>query len=209
MAIPTIVDRLTLEQAVQSQFTSTTGVEYTLTAIALVEADINTRVRVRHQMGRSRADLSDQFTAWPSDCLGMVGIQLNTNPVRKLEFLKPDMMDVKRSEYSSVGVPQFFSIIADEIELLPAPDDTYQAELTYYKRLDALDADDATNWLVTYYPHIYFTGTAAKVAEYVGDARATFWGGQYSDLLESLIIEDSQSRYPSGSLNAYPKQAFS
>jgi|DEB0MinimDraft_6_1074348.scaffolds.fasta_scaffold06466_3 hypothetical protein len=208
MAFSEITDRQSLEQAVQFQFRSTAPVEYTVAAIHQVEAQVNSKVRIRHQIGRSTASVTSRFTSLPSDFLGMVGVQINSDPVNHLEFLRPDLMDQWKPEYTVANDPKFFSIIGDEMELMPVPDEALQAEMTYYKKLDSLDADGATNWLVTNYPQVYFFGVCKHVAGMMQDNRLIYFAQEFEAALELMIEEDDRSRYPTGTLNMRSKRVI-
>ncbi len=208
MTLSAITDRSTLEKAVLSTFVTTTPVEFFLVALGQAEAYLNTNMRVRQQVGRSTANISSRFTSLPTDFLGMIGVQINSDPVRHLEYRRPDMMDELRKDYNTANDPVFFSIIGDEIEVLPTPDEPLQTELTYYKKLDALDADGATNWLLDGYPHVYYSAVAFHLALYVGDNRAGGFKMAMDEALQQLRVEDDLSRYPTGKLVAMPRRTF-
>lgn len=209
MTLAAITDRSSLEAAILASFVTTTPVEFFLVALAQAEAYLNTNLRVRQQVGRSTANASSRFTSLPTDYLGMIGVQLNTDPVRHLEYRRPDMMDELRVDYNAANDPIFFSIIGDEIELMPVPDEALQLELTYYKALDALDADGATNWLLTGYPHIYFAATSWFLATYLGDmAKAAAHQNATEMGLQQMRVEDDLARYPTGKLVTMPRRSF-
>lgn len=191
-----ITDYDSLKNAVADQFVTTEVVPYAGTAIGLVEANINRNVRVRRMIGRYTASMSGQFTGLPSDFLAAAGLQVNTNPVRKLEFVTIDRMDEMKAGYQAGGVPVWYTIIGAEFEVLPIPDTTYTAELTYYAKVPALSDDNTTNWLLTNYPDVYFYGTLAIAAPYVNDPRAPMWAGMYDAALEEMIVEDERARFP-------------
>ncbi len=204
-----ITTRLTLYNAVSNHFTTTTALEYILPAIEQVESEVNTKLRVRQQMGRSTASATSRFTSLPADFLGPIGLQLNDDPIRELPFLSSELMDNKKLTYTSAGRPRYWSVIGTEIELLPVPDAAKTIELSYWKKLDPLDADGATNWLLDSYPQIYLHGANAYVGDYVNDPRAATWMQKFEAGLESLRVEDDRARFPTGRLAARPRRVFS
>lgn len=201
-----ITDFTSLKQTVANQFVNTEIVEFLDAAIRMVEADMNRNVRVRRMIARDTATMDSQYTAFPADFLTVAGLQVNANPVQKLDFVTIEKMDEMKPEYRTSGVPRWFTIIGQEIEVLPVPDGEYQAELTYYERIPALSDVNTTNWLLTGYPDVYFYGTLKFCANYVTDRydrpdkRGALWSEMFDAAKEEMIVEDDKNRFSRGKL---------
>ena len=61
--------------------------------ISLAEASFNRVLRTRNQIKRSTSSISTQFVTQPTDLLELYNIQLNTDPVRRLEQVSLSKMD--------------------------------------------------------------------------------------------------------------------
>lgn len=177
-------------------------------AIRLVEANINRNVRVRRMLQRSTATVDGRFLALPEDFLAAAGLQLNTAPVRRLEFRTAEALDALKPAYAAGGVPVWYSVVGAEIEVLPAPDGAYEAELTYYRRLTPLSDANTSNWLLGNYPDVYFHGTLALAGPYVNDPRTSAWAAMYDAALQEMIVEDDRARFPQGRVAIRPAAVF-
>ena len=204
----TIASFAELKQAAANQFVTSEVTAHLPAAIRLVEANINRNVRVRRMLQRSTAALLGRFVALPEDFLAAAGLQLNTDPVRRLEFRTSEALDALKPAYAASGTPAWYSVVGGEIEVLPAPDDNLEAELTYYRRLTALSDASPSNWLLANYPDVYFHGTLALAAPYVNDARGGAWAAMYDAALQEMIVEDDRARFPQGQVAIRPIRVF-
>ncbi|MEN3949906.1 hypothetical protein [Iodidimonas sp. SYSU 1G8] len=193
-----------LKHAVANQFVTAEVVAHLPAAIRLVEANINRNVRVRRMMGRATAELTGPFLSLPDDFLAAAGLQLNGAPTRRLEFRTAEALDALKRVHAAGGTPVWYSLIGGEIEVLPAPDGVYEAELTYYRKLTPLSDAAPANWLLTDYPDVYFHGTLALAGPYVNDPRSMSWAALYDAALEQMILEDDRARFPQGRVAIRP-----
>ncbi len=204
----TIATFTELKEAAANQFVTAEITAHLPAAIRLVEANLNRSVRVRRMLQRSTAALSGRFIGLPDDFLAAAGLQLNTDPVRRLEFRTAEALDALKPAYAAAGTPVWYSIVGGEIEVLPAPGVEVEAEFTYYRRLAALSDDNPTNWLLANYPDVYFHGTLALAAPYVNDSRGAAWAAMYDAALQEMIIEDDRARFPQGQVAIRPARVF-
>ena len=204
----TIASLSELKEAAANQFVTAEVVAHLPAAIRLVEANINRNVRVRRMMRRSVATLEGRFIELPADFLAAAGLQLNTNPVRRLEFRTAEALDAMKPAYAAGSAPAWYSMIGSELEVLPAPDGEYEAELTYYQKLPALTDANTSNWLLAQYPDVYFHGTLALAGPYVNDPRTAAWAAMYDAALQEMVIEDDRARFPQGRVAIRPTIVF-
>lgn len=161
--------------------------------IALCEARINRELRLRAMETRATAVLQDRFVGLPAGFLEMRSLRLNTNPPQALEIAAPAFIDRIRAG-AAPGRPRVFAILDNEIELAPAPDAAYAAEMIYWKRFDALSAAMASNWLLTNAPDVYLFGSLAEAAAYLGDdAHWPQWEQRYQQAVQQLQNADDRS----------------
>ncbi len=169
--------------------------------VSNAEAQLNREVRDHRMVKRATADVDSQYFTKPTDWMETIRFQLNTSPSAPLEFVTPDEAAELAARNTSTGKPKYFTHIGTELELVPTPDASYTAELTYYSEIPSLSDDNTTNWLLTSNPDIYLYGSLMQAAPYLNDdARLATWRTLYREGVESLKVQDQRARIGSSSL---------
>ena len=176
------------------------------TFISLAEAKFNRRIRDYRMVKRATAQVDTAYFAIPSDWQENIRFQLNTSPITTLEYVTPDQAAEEKRLYNSSGRPAFFTMIGDQFQIVPAPDSTYDAELTYYAKIPALSGSNTSNWLLTKAPDIYLYGALMEAAPYLDDdARIQVWGGLLEHSMNALQIESDRAKTGSSSIRMRAK----
>lgn len=145
---------------------------------------------------RVTSSVSTEYVALPTGFLAMRNFQLNSDPKVRLEYVTPDYID-KNYPDSTTGKPVFYTIVGGEIQLAPAPDGTYTAEMSYFKKLDI--ATDSTNWVLTNAPRVYYYGSLMEAAAYLkNDNRVPMWAQLFETALKDVEFADQSDRFPVG-----------
>tara|TARA_Y100001951_G_scaffold81252_1_gene69378 strand:- start:1309 stop:1950 length:642 start_codon:yes stop_codon:yes gene_type:complete len=169
--------------------------------ISLAEASFNRVLRTRNQLTRSTSDISTQFVSQPSDLLELYNIQLNSDPIVRLEQVSLSKMDELKSASSSTGKPTYFAITGADLEFYPAPDTTYEIEVIYYKTIAPLSTSNTDNFLLTNQVDIYLFGTLVQAEPFLmNDERIGVWGALLGKAIEELRISDERSQTESGTI---------
>lgn len=124
--------------------------------IDLFEAWINRNMRMP-QMEQEATTAAAEYLALPSDFLELRDIQFQGNPRRQLEYMSPSMADLYDTS-GTAGTPRFYTLVGDQIRLIPQPDSTTDIRIDYWKKVPALSSTNATNWLLALYPDAYLYG---------------------------------------------------
>lgn len=163
--------------------------------IELAEARFNRQLRLRQQVTRATADLNTQYFAVPGDFLEAKSFQVNTNPPVRLEYVTEYEIDRLKSKiYVTGGVPQKFTIVGNQLEVIPAPDSTYTGELTYFAKIPTLSSQNTTNWLLQFAPDLYLYGSLAHSAPYLrDDERLGMWADLYRAAYEEIVLADQRA----------------
>ena len=120
--------------------------------ISLAEADMERKIRHWRMEQRSTASLDARYTQVPQGFLEAVRFHLDVDE-RPIELLTPLTLQQRRqSNADTKGKPQFYAIIAGQIEIWPTPDATYTGELYYYTRIAPLTDSAPTNWVLQFCP---------------------------------------------------------
>lgn len=174
--------------------------------IVLCEAEMRRRLRTRRATGRSDAELSTQYISLPDDFGGPRSLVLTgTSPKVLLKFVEPsEYFELQNTTYTSVGQPVVYSVIGEELAFLPAPDATYNVEMTYWKGLAALVVS-STNWMLEDNPDAYLYGSCLHSAPYlIDDDRIAMWGGLFVKIMDDINVDDEQASF-GGRLNIRAK----
>jgi hypothetical protein len=163
--------------------------------IALAEDKLNRRLRLRAMESRVTSSISSEYSSLPDGFLSMRNFQLNTTPKTRLEYATPDWLDAKYPSGATTGRPIFYTLVGGQIQLAPAPDGTYTAEMDFYEKLDI--ATDLTNWLLENAPRCYYYGALMEASAYlVNDKRVQVWGSLLETAIREVETADSNDRFP-------------
>lgn len=128
--------------------------------IALAESEMYANevepLQIRELEARAISSLEtdSRFIALPTNYTAMRRIKLNLSGGDvDLRYVTPEQMRI----CSAAGMPRHFTV-ADKIEFDRTPDDTYTAEVQYYRSLSNLTSFNNTNEVLTKYPQIYLHG---------------------------------------------------
>ena len=169
--------------------------------ITLAEAKLNRLLRCRQMEQRSTATATE-YMELPTGFLELRNIQLNTTPKTALELVSPDEID--RDYSTATGKPLVYCLLANQIQLGPAPDSTYTVEIDYFEVIPPL-ASNSTNWLLTAAPDIYLYGSLLEAAAYLqDDPRVPGWNAAYTQVLQQLQSADRRARWSGSRLAVRP-----
>ncbi|MBA2412580.1 MAG: hypothetical protein H0V63_07105 [Burkholderiaceae bacterium] len=162
--------------------------------IALAEAEINRRVRVRAAMDTTTLSLAaaGYSVALPAGFLEE--IELNyVDGTYSLMRAPWAVIDASRVTAQVTGRPGQYGVTDSTIEFDFVADAAYSLKLRYYKRWSL--ATDLTNWLLTNHPDVYLFGAIHEAALHLVDADvATFAKAKRDAALESLLLSDGRNR---------------
>lgn len=168
------------------------------TFIDFAEAEFNRYLRVRQMVARAEAVIDTRLSAVPSDFLEAKDLVIVTaTPVTPLQFVtQQEMAQIRRSEITSAGKPLYFTVVGDQFEVCPTPDDEYTLEMAYFAKMTALENDSDTNWLLTDYPDLYLYTSLTHSAPYLkDDERTTVWASLATKAKEELLARDQSASY--------------
>ena len=162
--------------------------------IALCEAGLNndTGCRVRKMTTEATYISLNGLVPFYDDYLALRSIR-NTdgNP---LELVSPSIF-AQRQAMGCIGCPRWYTELAGEIHIFPAPD-YVSLDIVYYKRLPALSDINTTNWLLQNYPNIYLYGSLLEAAsEAVSAEKILLWQARYDAAALKLHTSDKADRW--------------
>jgi hypothetical protein len=133
--------------------------------ISMFEASFRARFRLRRMLTTTALTINAETEALPADFLECRNIYLTGSPTVDLQHAGLDWI---RTQFDSntTGQPKFYNI-GSSILFAPVPDVAYAGTMEYWA-FAALSVSNPTNWLLTYYPHVYLRGALREAAGWEG-----------------------------------------
>lgn len=138
-------------------------------AIVLFESEYASRKNVwrKQSVATITTESEEETEDLPADYEGMVTFERVGFPGR----IKVTTIEGLKLYRVGTGEPDYAAVYPDnKLLFAPTPDGEYEYELIYNARLEGLSGDNATNWLLEKYPHVYLYGVLSYMLDYVQDA---------------------------------------
>lgn len=118
-------------------------------------SDVSLRVRSMVSTSSGVTSTSDRFQALPTGFLEPRRYDFEISGQRPtIDYITPDSMYIRDGS----GAPSVYTVTS-QIEYDILPDQVYTTNLIYYGKLDALDATNDTNAILTNSPNVYLYGS--------------------------------------------------
>jgi hypothetical protein len=149
--------------------------------------------------------LSSAYLDLPTDFLELRNIQLDTDPVRSLECVSPEIID-RSYPQTAPARPQVYAILGSALQFAPPPDRSYTVEIDYWKRFEALSDAAPSNRLLVNAPDVYLFAVLAEAAQATGDsARWQEYEARLAAALDKLKVFDRRASYSGATLRVRPR----
>lgn len=103
--------------------------------------------------------------------------------------------------YASNERPTKFSVIGSKFYFGPPPDQTYTAQLVYFKALPILSDVNTTNWLSENEPEFLIYAAMVEACLFLkDDTRAQLWEARYNAIKDSIMKSEDRMDKPYGSI---------
>lgn len=179
--------------------------------IALAESQFNQEERLRNQKSivRATATFNAEYEALPGDYLEMLNLTNQTTvPFQKVQFLSLNQWDDYKRDFTTLQVPKYYTIVGNQLQLLPVPGSDIVAEMIYYAKIPSLSDTNPDNWLLTNHPEVYLYGTLIQAAPYLkDDDRIATWNAMLEKSLDNIHQADDRALY-AGSVIKTRARAF-
>ena len=160
--------------------------------ITLAEAEFNRTLRCKEQESRVYASATE-YMELPDDFLELRDVQINLTPKIPLKLVSPQQME----DYSTAsGRPVAYCVLANQIQLGPAPDSTYEIEIDYFAEIPALSDSNTSNWLLAAHPDLYLYGALLRASGYVQDGNLLAgWKQAYTEVSQQIRYADKRAKW--------------
>ena len=175
--------------------------------ITLAEAGFSRRIRSPEMVTRADTEISSQYFAGPEDLLEVRRFSLtNLQPARTVEFMSMEQLVSEQHKWTWRGHPRYYTLQGRTLQILPAPDDTYTAELVYYAHIPALTEERPVNWLLRNHPDVYLYGALVESAPFLKeDERVATWGQLRDDAIRRINEDGQRAEYSRGPIRVRAK----
>jgi len=170
--------------------------------VTLAEAKFNRTLRLRSMEAKYTADTvaGQRNLALPTGYIQMRNFQVNTSPLTTLSYVTPEIYD-RLWGGSTLGIPKFYTILANEVSFGPIPASVVEVEMLFYKNFTNLSSTVATNWLITNAPDAYLYGAMVQAEPFImNDERVAIWGAFLNKAIQELQEQDNKDRHSGSAL---------
>ena len=172
--------------------------------ITLAEARFNRELRVNSMLQRDYTVATTGYVELPSDWLQHVSITVTspTDTYSALEYISAELYYDLRND-GLTGTPRYYTIIDDNILLLPAPTSNTTLEIIYYGKIPALSDSNTSNWLLARSPDLYLYAALIQAEAYLqNDERIQLWNASADKIIADMDRESERAKRPQGALSA-------
>lgn len=153
--------------------------------IRFAQLRIDTDCRLSQNEWRSVTIPKAEFTTLPLDFLELRSIQSNYQGGLPVEYMTPGQLEYAGRSLKS-GPVQFYTIMDNQLQLLPAPDADSEAQLSifYYAKQAALVENADTTLLLTDLPSLYLYAAMVEAMPFFeNQAGGQRWDSMYNDMV--------------------------
>lgn len=156
--------------------------------IALAEAQI-ARV-LRRTTARETVSIFGASYTIPATVAELRSLRLVSSSVTQdlpISIVTPEMLAERRAGRSATGRPTHAAVVAGALMFVPACDQAYQMEMSYFVKLVPLSVAEPTNATLTEAPDLYLFGGLKEAAPFLEhDERAPLWETKFNTALAQL-----------------------
>lgn len=149
-------------------------------------------LKVRSMEFISTSTTTGKYLALPDYYESGRGIRLTIAGNPEMVYRTPEAL--KRQ--SGSGIPQFYSILGEQIEFDRTPDSEYSIELQYYRKALPLTDANQTNEILTSHPSIYLNGALSELFAYAQDyQQQQLYYGRFINAIKGANKADKRGRF--------------
>lgn len=172
--------------------------------IALAEARFNRELRVNAMVQRDTTIATTAYVELPDDWLQHISVMITdpTNSYSALTYIPVEEYYDLRND-GMTGQTRYYTIIDNNIALLPEPSGNITLEIVYYGKVPALSESNTSNWLLARSPDLYLHASLIQAEAYLqNDERIPLWAASVEKTIADMILESERAKRPSGALAA-------
>jgi len=165
--------------------------------IRLAEYRLQRELRIRQMLKVAQASTTGGVSTVgiPSDFLEMRDIHIVANPIKTLSYDTPNGF-YRNTRSAESGLPNAYTVLADDMQFAPIPDGTYLLQMLYYAKPPVLSNTNPSNVFLANVPDALLYGALGEAEPYLmNDARLQTWAALYDRAVNSISTADQASEY--------------
>jgi hypothetical protein len=165
--------------------------------INLAELRLSRDVRTRRMLKTVTTTMvvADPTIGLPTDFLSIRDVFIQGTPRTVLSYISPAIFS-SNSRADEVGLPVFYTMRGNELELAPKPDSTYVVQMLYYSKPTELSSTTSTNEFLANYPDALLYATLLEAEPYLmNDPRTQTWSSLYNQSITRINTSDEESEF--------------
>lgn len=165
--------------------------------IRLAELRLQRDLRIRQMLTVAQASTTGgtPTVGVPTDFLEMRDIHIVANPVRTLSYEAPNSF-YRNTRSAESGIPNAYTVLADDMQFAPIPDGTYVLQMLYYAKPPVLSDSNPSNIFLANTPDALLYGALGEAEPYLmNDARLQVWAALYDRAVNAISTSDQASEY--------------
>lgn len=173
--------------------------------IQFAQRRIDTEMRLPEQEYRTTTTANLAFLPLPQDWIEMRNVQVDFDGNYALSYLTPEQLDnmSRTLKGESPNPIQFYTIVNNQIELIPAPGDDTETiiELFYYAREPALVNNSDTTKILTKFSQLYIYGVMVEAMPFLEhQAGQASWQQMFDEFARILNQRAQAGRFSGNSI---------
>jgi hypothetical protein len=166
--------------------------------IVLAEADIKMDLRTRSV--RTSFTIASAAQTLPNAVQSLRSVRLVTSDPSQdanLVICTPQTLTDHRTNWISAGRPHYAALIGSELNVVPAPDQSYTAEIVYVPALTPLSDANTTNEVLVEAPTAYLYGSLVAASGFLDESLDTVakWQKLYDTAIAKLNVKRDREEF--------------
>ena len=173
------------------------------TFVGLAEQRMSRELNIAILERVARADVlaNQQFVSLPTDMRSIREIAVIDGTTRtSLRYLTPAQLDERKRNTTTADL-EFYSITANDVELLGIPAKALKLEIIYNEGVAALDSATPTSTILTRHGDAYLHGTLHQAFSFLQDEqRAQYHDALFTRAMAEVVKDSNNQRFGTADL---------
>lgn len=171
------------------------------TFVQLAQERITRDLRTNEMLELFTNSVTSNTMNLPSDFLEMREIHFQGNPPVTLEYQSPDKF-FRNHVTTTSGLPYYFTIIKNQIQFAPVPDNNQTLQMLYYAKPTFISPTVSSNLYLANFSDALLYASLAEAEPYLmNDARLQVWASMYERAIANIMKNDIGKKFPNTALN--------
>lgn len=173
------------------------------TFVSLAEQRMSRELNIAILERAARADVlaTQQFVSLPTDMRSIREIAVIDGATRKsLRYLTPAQLDERKRNTTTTEL-EYYSITANDVELLAIPTKALKLEIIYNEGVEPLSSTNPTSTILTRHGDAYLHGVLHQAFSFLQDeSRAQYHDALFTRAMAEVVKDSNNQRFGTADL---------